>query len=49
MHGYLIPRNVKDRGSIGGVKQYLEPICTDVINDYKNNGYESNITQNPGW
>lgn len=49
MHGYLIPRNVKDRGSIGGVKQYLEPICTDVINDFKNNGYESNITQNPGW
>ncbi len=49
MHGFLIPRNVADRGPIGGVKQYLEPICTDVLNDYSNNGYEGVMTQNPGW
>lgn len=49
MHGYLIPRNIVDRAPIGGVKQYLEPICADVLADYKDNGFEGNITQNPGW
>ena len=40
------------RGAIGGVKQYLEPICRDVINDYENKSKEGKtytITQNPGW
>ena len=52
MKGYLIPANVRDRGNIGGVKQYLEPICRDVINDYENKSKEGKtytITQNPGW
>lgn len=52
MKGFLVPANVRDRGNIGGVKQYLEPICRDVINDYKNKsqeGKEYKITQNPGW
>lgn len=52
MKGYLIPANVRDRGDIGGVKQYLEPICRDVINDYENKSKEGKtytITQNPGW
>ena len=52
MEGFLVPKNVRDRGNIGGVKQYLEPICRDVINDYANKskeGKEYKITQNPGW
>jgi len=52
MVGFLMPKNVRDRGAIGGVKQYLEPICRDVINDYANKskeGKEYKITQNPGW
>ena len=52
MEGFLMPKNVRDRGDIGGVKQYLEPICRDVINDYANKskeGKEYKITQNPGW
>ena len=52
MKGFLVPANVRDRGNIGGVKQYLEPICRDVINDYANKskeGKEYKITQNPGW
>lgn len=47
IHGFLLPRNVVDRGPIGGEKQYLEPICNDVMADYLQNGYK--ITQNPGW
>jgi hypothetical protein len=50
--GFLMPKNVRDRGAIGGVKQYLEPICRDVINDYANKskeGKEYKLTQNPGW
>ena len=52
MKGFLVPANVRDRGNIGGVKQYLEPICRDVINDYANKskeGKEYKITQNTGW
>ena len=52
MVGFLMPKNVRDRGAIGGVKQYLEPICRDVINDYANKSKEGKtytITQNPGW
>lgn len=52
MVGFMMPKNVRDRGNIGGVKQYLEPICRDVINDYANKskeGKEYKITQNPGW
>ena len=52
MVGFMMPKNVRDRGNIGGVKQYLEPICRDVINDYANKSKEGKtytITQNPGW
>ncbi|MBR5432273.1 MAG: RagB/SusD family nutrient uptake outer membrane protein [Bacteroidales bacterium] len=45
--GYLLPSNVTDRGPLGGEKQYLEPICNDVMSDYLQNGFK--ITQNPGW
>ena len=52
MVGFMMPKNVRDRGAIGGEKQYLEPICRDVINDYANKSKEGKtytITQNPGW
>ena len=49
MKGFKIPRNIVDRGPIGGEKQYLEPICTDVLAQYKDNGYDGIMTQNPGW
>ena len=49
MKGIIIPRNILDRGPIGGEKQYLEPICTDVLAQYKDNGFDGVITQNPGW
>ncbi|MBO5405999.1 MAG: RagB/SusD family nutrient uptake outer membrane protein [Bacteroidales bacterium] len=49
MRGFVLPRNIGDRGPIGGEKQYLEPICTDVLADYKDNGYDGVMIQNPGW
>lgn len=49
MKGFKIPRNIVDRGAIGGEKQYLEPICTDVLAQYKDNGYDGILIQNPGW
>ncbi len=49
MKGIIIPRNILDRGPIGGEKQYLEPICTDVLAQYRDNGFDGVMTQNPGW
>lgn len=49
MKGFIVPRNIGDRGPLGGVKQYLEPICLDVLAEYKDNGYEGVMIQNPGW
>jgi len=46
MVGFRIPDNIKNRNPFS-YKNYLEPVCTDVINQYKDKGYT--ITQNPGW
>lgn len=46
MKGFLIPNNIRDRDEILP-RNYLEPICNDVLNQYKDRGYT--ITQNPGW
>lgn len=54
MRGFLMPLNFQDRdaGNVD-VRNYLEPICTDVISQYKNaaiaQGKDYKITQNPGW
>jgi hypothetical protein len=48
MRGFLRPENFKDRDERNVlVRNYLEPVCTDVINQYTEKGYK--ITQNPGW
>ena len=48
MRGFLRPLNVADRDARNVlVRNYLEPVCTDVITQYHEKGYE--ITQNPGW
>ncbi|MBR4352389.1 MAG: RagB/SusD family nutrient uptake outer membrane protein, partial [Bacteroidales bacterium] len=48
MEGFLIPQNIADRDPLNvDVRNYLEPICTDVIRQYADKGYD--ITQNPGW
>lgn len=48
MRGFLVPVNIQDREAINSdVRNYLEPICNDVITQYKEKGYT--ITQNPGW
>lgn len=47
IHGFLVPQNCVDRSPIGGERQYLEPICNDVMRNYKDNGYS--IEQNYGW
>jgi hypothetical protein len=40
--------NIKDRDALNvDVRNYLEPICTDIINQYEEKGYT--IAQNPGW
>ncbi len=54
MEGFLIPQNIKDRDPLNvAVRNYLEPICTDVISQYKDKatatGKDYHITQNPGW
>ena len=54
MEGFLIPNNIKDRSAMDvDVRNYLEPICTDVISQYKDKatatGKDYHITQNPGW
>lgn len=48
MRGFLVPVNIKDRDSRNvDVRNYLEPICSDVITQYANKNVT--ITQNPGW
>lgn len=48
--GYLVPKNQQGRTSINfQVRNYLEPICTDVLAQYKENGYEGVLVQNAGW
>lgn len=48
MHGFYVPVNIKDRDALNvDVRNYLEPICTDIINQYEEKGYT--IAQNPGW
>ncbi|MCR5745266.1 MAG: RagB/SusD family nutrient uptake outer membrane protein, partial [Bacteroidales bacterium] len=54
MCGFLIPQNIKDRDPLNvDVRNYLEPICTDVFRQYidKNEATGKNYTlyQNPGW
>ena len=54
MVGFLVPNNIKDRSAANvDVRNYLEPICTDVISQYKDKatatGKDYKITQNPGW
>ena len=54
MEGFLIPNNIQDRSAMNvNVRNYLEPICTDVISQYKDKatatGKDYHITQNPGW
>ncbi len=46
MVGYYVPVNVTDRDPLLE-RNYLEPICTDVIGQYEDKGYT--ISQNPGW
>jgi hypothetical protein len=48
MRGFLRPQKIQDRDARNvDVRNYLEPICTDVMNQYAEKGYE--IKQNPGW
>jgi hypothetical protein len=48
MRGFLRPQKIADRDARNvDVRNYLEPICTDVINQYAEKGYT--IKQNPGW
>ena len=54
MRGFLVPQNFKDRDPRNvDVRNYLEPICTDIINQYKDKstatGNNYTIYQNPGW
>lgn len=46
MVGFRIVQGFKDRATITE-KHYLEPICSDIINQYKEAKYT--ITQNPLW
>ena len=46
MVGFRIPNNIQDRDEFSD-RNYLEPICNDVINQYKDREYT--IEQNPGW
>lgn len=48
MVGFVVPKNFKNRDERNFLERnYLEPICTDVISQYKEQKYT--ITQNPGW
>ncbi len=48
--GFLVPKNQSGRTSINfDVRNYLEPICTQVLAQYKENGYEGVLKQNAGW
>lgn len=44
--GWKIPYNAKNRDKFS-VRNYLMPVCTDIINQYKEKGYS--IEQNAGW
>ena len=46
MIGFRIPNNIQDRDPVTQ-RNYLEPICTDILDEYTQKGYP--ITQNPGW
>jgi hypothetical protein len=46
MVGFYIPQGVQNRDGFS-VRNYLQPVCTDVIEMYEDKGYA--ITQNPGW
>jgi hypothetical protein len=46
MVGFYVPQGIQNRDPFT-VRNYLQPVCTDVINMYKDKGYT--ITQNPGW
>ncbi len=48
MVGFQVPQNIVTRDTRNFlVRNYLEPICTDVLNQYSEK--EKTITQNPGW
>lgn len=54
MRGFLVPVGIKDRDPLNvDIRNYLEPICSQVINQYKEKaaatGKDYKITQNPGW
>ena len=46
MVGFVIPTGVRNRYNVLE-RNYLEPVCTDVISQYITRGYS--IEQNPGW
>ena len=46
MVGFVIPTGVRNRYNVLE-RNYLEPVCTDVISQYTTRGYS--IEQNPGW
>ena len=46
MIGFRIPNNIQDRDPVTQ-RNYLEPICTDILDEYTQKGYT--IAQNPGW
>lgn len=46
MVGFRIPTSITDREPIKE-RNYLEPVCTQVLDQYKEKGYS--IEQNPGW
>nr|MCR5710735.1 RagB/SusD family nutrient uptake outer membrane protein [Bacteroidales bacterium] len=54
MEGFLVPQNIADRDPLNfDVRNYLEPICTDVFRQYKDKskaeGKTFTLYQNPGW
>ncbi len=46
MVGFRIPNNIQDRDPVTQ-RNYLQPICTDILDEYAQKGYP--IAQNPGW
>lgn len=48
--GFLVPKNQTGRAAINfDVRNYLEPICTQVLAQYKDMGYDGVLKQNKGW
>ena len=48
MRGFLVPENIQDRSPENVlVRNYLEPVCTQVLGEYKAKKHE--IYQNAGW